>query len=182
MQVILTKQEILSSILQFMEVLTQCVVFISKVYPEEIFERSQYVQAVVHRSRSPELNGYINRIVTSLEPWLKTGSLYRYIIQIQKEENETTVDAEKFILELDFVDKTSHTLDIQTLEESFKTFILRLYKGHTPISEGKNKTFRILIHTQENANDTWVSEIQNEVPSNNPDYKLIPLRSANRVT
>lgn len=77
--------------------------FLSQVYPKELFEPVAYGSFVGHRSRHPELNDFIDRQCSSIQKLLAQGSMDRLGIRIMDGNDQ----AEEWVFEFTLTDLTN---------------------------------------------------------------------------
>ena len=65
-------------LLEFLECAIHSVLYVRGIYPAELFERRMYLGVAVWKSRHPEINNYIHRIMKNVKPLIqKVGIRYK---------------------------------------------------------------------------------------------------------
>ncbi|XP_012289114.1 mitotic spindle assembly checkpoint protein MAD2B [Orussus abietinus] len=176
-------------LLEFLEVAIHNILYVRKLYPEEIFVRRKVYSTAVHVSQHPELNEYIQNVliairelITEDENNVKAVNLVFY--------DKRRVPLEKFVFDLLLLQANSSEQDPYFLktEDALRTICLKLLICESylkPLPE--DCTFTIEVSTNESAHITLSENpkcenfpwIINENRSEMGKRSLLPLKTVN---
>ncbi|RWR88590.1 DNA polymerase zeta processivity subunit isoform X2 [Cinnamomum micranthum f. kanehirae] len=110
-------------LVEFLEVAISSIVFLKRVYPPGAFERSHYMNVVVHRARHPQLRDYIHSAIYGLHPFIQKGLVERVAVIFFNKEH---IPAERFIFKLSLNQLYGSKVESNDLEFSLRSFLVKL--------------------------------------------------------
>lgn len=135
-------------LLEFLEVAFHNILFLTDVYPKEIFENRKKYGAPVKYSVHPQVNEYIINCLGVIKELFKSGSLQKVVLAII---SETQMELQRFVFEVDDIQKSSDEDPyLIKLEQSMRSFCLKLASMKSSLKDTpENSTFSIQMHTIE---------------------------------
>jgi hypothetical protein len=79
-------------LLEFLEAATHCLIYARGVYPKAIFDRRTIYGLVVHWSRHPEVNKYIQDVLSQTKPLLESGCVSDVAVLFTKSTDNTVIE------------------------------------------------------------------------------------------
>ncbi|KAI8999587.1 DNA-binding protein [Gaertneriomyces semiglobifer] len=185
----LSYDELIDTLLEFLEVAIHHVLFVRKVYPAEVFERRRKFNLPVNVSRYPKLNDYIRNILMGIKPDLHKNSVKKLYIAIQK--NHQTL--EKFTFEIrgllerfdeDIRRKQQTTLTTTDIQSHLRGFLTKLSVSDSTLAPNPpDCTFTLLVEMSDDNNIPSAYSDQPEwipaEPAPVPAPAIVPLKSMN---
>ncbi|KAK8810529.1 hypothetical protein WA158_007104 [Blastocystis sp. Blastoise] len=174
--------EALSDILlEYFEVYIHQILFYSKLYPKELFERSVKYNTLTMMCRHPELNEYIYKFVQSLKDWLLDGSLSSFDILIYNNIDEI-VETFKLKIESLAVNLTD-VIDFDKIRSSMRSSILRISLSEQYYKQLSSEcTFRLQVERHmEKKIDNKIHQNMNQKAKMKLDYSEIKKESTSTI-
>lgn len=138
---------IIDIVLEFLEAAVHQILFVRRLYAEELFERRRLYGIAVRKSRHPDLNAYIGEVFASLRKALVGGTLSKVAVLVRTESGQPV---ERFIFEPRLLapPPDGERLDLQAIEWQLKGALLKLQYSDTYLSRlPPDSTFEINAYT-----------------------------------
>lgn len=173
-------------LLEFLEVAFHNILFVTDIYPKEIFENRKKYGAPVKYSIHPQVNEYIINCLGVIKELLTNGSLEKVVLAII---SETQVEFQRFVFEVDNIQKSpKEDPYLIQLEQSMRSFCLKLASMKSSLKPTpRNSTFSVQMHTIESTAVNLVGNaamehfpmIEKETSDNCITDRIVPIVAIN---
>lgn len=171
--------------LEFFEVAIHQILYVRKLYPEEIFMSRKKYNIPVHMSSHPGLNNYITGSLSSIKNLIQQKNICQVSLLI--EDGNTPV--ENFVFEVNVLQNIPRKeSDYSELEQSLRSVILRILACGAEMRKLKEScSFEILVscekdcETDLNMNDQdamkWIKVEKGDFSEQLQPNKIIPVKA-----
>ncbi|KAG4098279.1 DNA-binding protein [Neocallimastix lanati (nom. inval.)] len=139
------KNQIIDIFCELLEVSTHLILYVTKVYPIDFFDKREKYGTPVVMSRHPQLNGYIRDVILSLKPYLQKDlieNIYILIINDKDKPVKRFVYTVKDLLQKNY----DRELNIDEIGKLFNNFIRRIWGAPMDeLDENEDLSFQFMV-------------------------------------
>jgi hypothetical protein len=172
-------EEVLKSVLVFLKVAVETILFSREAYPPETFEKTRVFGILTPTTRSKLLRNYIETVFSELGPWIEADLVERVSVAFWSPDK---VLLEKFTFEMHFHPENKPATANDT-ENAFRSFLLKIGVCDSLLKEiPKGSPWSIVVqknsvteefNSESQKSDKWVTAGDGELQNG----EIIPLKS-----
>lgn len=173
------KEALVSLTVEFLEAIIHQILYLRRVYPEEIFEPRRLYSLAVHRSRYPALNEYIESAIAGLRDAIASNKLARFAVLLKDKDKNVL---ERFVMEpqLLFPTQAEMTTPLTAeiyldIESHLRAAVLKLQFNASTLNNliiSNDLTFELVAYSKDRT-----ALPLNEWAAEQPDHGNIELKS-----